>query len=74
MQPGKELPAAKTAQRVLLLQPRTVAGVTALTYDLALTAVLWVVVAAIAVANRGTLSRRSHNDHQAETKADSNGI
>lgn len=43
----------------LILQPLEVAGVPALCYNLALAAVLWVVAAAVAVANGGQLSRQA---------------
>jgi membrane protease YdiL (CAAX protease family) len=42
----------------LILMPLATSGVTAVTYDLVLAAVLWVFVAAVAVANGGHLSRQ----------------
>jgi len=42
----------------LILGPLAISGVSLLTYDLVLAAALWVVVAVIAVANRGQLSRQ----------------
>jgi membrane protease YdiL (CAAX protease family) len=42
----------------LILGPLVISGVSLLTYDLVLAAALWVVVAAVAVANRGQLSRQ----------------
>jgi membrane protease YdiL (CAAX protease family) len=41
----------------LILQPLQVAGVTALVYNLVLAAALWLVIAAVAVAGGGQLSR-----------------
>ena len=42
----------------LILMPLATSGVTAVTYDLVLAAVLWVVAAAVAVANGGHLTRQ----------------
>ncbi len=43
----------------LVLGPLAISGVSLLIYDLVLAAALWVIVAVIAVANRGQLSRQS---------------
>ena len=42
----------------LIFMPLATSGVTAVTYDLVLAAVLWVVAAAVAVANHGHLTRQ----------------
>jgi membrane protease YdiL (CAAX protease family) len=42
----------------LILQPIDVAGMRAVTYDLVLTAAMWILVAAVALASSGQLSRR----------------
>jgi uncharacterized protein len=42
----------------LILMPLATSGVTAVTYDLVLAAVLWVVVGAVALANHGHLARQ----------------
>jgi len=49
---------ASLSASMLILQNLALAGAAALTYVLVLAAVLWVVVAAVAVANRGQLSRQ----------------
>jgi hypothetical protein len=43
---------------ILILGPTAVSGVYILIYDLALAAAMWVIVAAVALANRGQLSRQ----------------
>jgi membrane protease YdiL (CAAX protease family) len=43
---------------LIILRPPAASGVSFLTYDLVLAAALWVVVAAVAVANRGKLSQQ----------------
>ena len=48
---------ASLTASTLILQPLEVAGVPALTYDLVLAAALWLVVAAVAAASGGRLSR-----------------
>lgn len=52
-----------------ILQP-PLTGVPLLTFDLVLTAALWVVVAAVAVANRGKLSRQPLNSKKIQQKGD----
>ncbi len=47
---------ASLTASTLILGPATISGVPILTYDLALAAAMWVVVAAVAVANRGQLN------------------
>jgi len=49
---------ASLTASVLILGPLAISGVPLLAYDLVLAAALWVVVAALAVANRGQLSRQ----------------
>jgi len=49
---------ASLTASVLILGPLAISGVPLLTYDLVLAAALWIVVAAIAVTNRGQLSRQ----------------
>ena len=49
---------ASLTASTLILMPLATAGVPGLTYDLVLAAVLWVVVAAVAVAKGGQLSRQ----------------
>jgi membrane protease YdiL (CAAX protease family) len=49
---------ASLTASVLVLGPLAILGVPLLTYNLVLGAALWVIVAAVAVANRGQLSRQ----------------
>ena len=49
---------ASLTASVLILGPLAISGVPLLAYDLVLAAALWIVVAALAVANRGQLSRQ----------------
>ena len=49
---------ASLTASVLILGPLAISGVPLLTYDLVLAAALWIVVAALAVTNRGQLSRQ----------------
>jgi len=48
---------ASLTASTLILQPRDVAGMRALTYDLVLAASLWLLIAALAMANGRQLSR-----------------
>lgn len=47
---------ASLSASMLILQPQAMSGVRVLTYVLVFGAALWVVVAAVAVANRGQFS------------------
>jgi membrane protease YdiL (CAAX protease family) len=49
---------ASLTASMLILGPLAISGVSLLIYELVLAAALWIVVAAIAVANRGRLSRQ----------------
>ena len=49
---------ASLTQHDVILMPPAISGVAFLTWFLVLAAVLWVVVAAVAVANGGQLSRQ----------------
>ena len=49
---------ASLTASTLVLGPTAISGVYILTYDLALAAAMWVVVAAVGLANRGQLSRQ----------------
>jgi hypothetical protein len=42
----------------LILRPPALTGAPLLTYELALAAALWIIVAAVAATNRGQLSRQ----------------
>ena len=48
---------ASLTTSVRIFDPLAISGVALLTYNLVLAAALWVVVAAVAVANRGQLER-----------------
>jgi membrane protease YdiL (CAAX protease family) len=50
---------ASLTASTLILQPQEVAGVTAVTFDLVLAAALLAIVAAVAAANHGHLSRQA---------------